>query len=63
MNWSDRFKHKTTWLGILSIAAGVIEGIFDGDWAKGSEKILFGLALITGREAIAKAENAAKGKQ
>ena len=45
---------KTFWVGVITIATGVIMGVFDKDWAAASDKILFGLAIITGRAAIEK---------
>jgi len=45
---------KTFWVGLVIIATGVIEGVFDGDWSAAMEKILAGLLVITGRDAISK---------
>lgn len=53
MNWKALVKTKTFWVGVLTIAAGAVEAAFDG-WSAGSEKILLGLAIITGRSALAK---------
>jgi len=50
------WKTKTFWVGLLTVGAGVLEGIFDGDWASGSEKIIAGLVIITGRDALLKLE-------
>ena len=47
---------KTTWVGIVTIATGIIEGIQSEDWSAAMDKILLGLALITGRDAIRKLE-------
>jgi len=55
MNWQELFKTKTFWVGVVAIAAGIVEGVFDG-WDKAYEKILLGLAMITGRHAIGKTD-------
>ncbi len=52
----DLLRKKTTWVGIISILAGVIEGLFDGDWGSASTKVLAGLAMVTGRHALQKTE-------
>ena len=45
---------KSTWVGLLAVAGGVIEGIFDGDWASASDKIILGLGIIAARHAYQK---------
>lgn len=55
MNFKDIWKTKTFWVGVLTVAAGIIEGVFDG-WGQGYEKILLGLAIITGRHAVGKVQ-------
>jgi hypothetical protein len=47
-------KTKTFWVGISALALGLGQGFVDGDWSVGSDKILFGLACITGRDALLK---------
>lgn len=47
-------KTKTFWVGLITIAAGVVEGVFDGAWNDALTKILIGLGMITGRQAIEK---------
>ena len=37
--------------------AGLITGVFDGDWHTAVDKLLVGLALVTGRDALTKLEN------
>jgi len=49
-------KTKTFWVGLVAIAIGLIQGIFDGDWSSAVNKFLIGAGLITGRHAIAKIE-------
>ena len=58
MNWRELIKTKTFWVGVIAIAGGIVEGVFDG-WDQAFEKILLGAALVTGRQAIGKA---AKGE-
>ena len=48
------WKLKTTWVGILMVLAGVVQAVFDRDWAAAGDKVLAGLALIAGRDAIRK---------
>lgn len=55
MNWRDLVKTKTFWVGVIAIAGGIVEGVFDG-WDRAWEKILLGLGLITGRHAIGKTD-------
>ena len=55
MNFKEIWKTKTFWVGALTIGAGIIEGVFDG-WGQGYEKILLGLAMITGRHAVGKVQ-------
>lgn len=45
---------KTAWVAILTIAAGIVEWVFDGDRTGGLEKILLGAALFAGRDAYRK---------
>ena len=47
---------KTFYVGLLAVAAGIIEGLFDEDWSSAVEKILAGLLMITGRSALQKME-------
>ena len=48
------FKTRTAWIGVLTIGAGVVEWVFDGDKSAAFEKILLGAAMITGRYGIVK---------
>lgn len=54
----ELIKTKTFWTGVIAIAAGIIEAVFDG-WSQGAEKMLLGVGMIVGRQAVGKA---AKGK-
>lgn len=53
MNPKPWYRRKTLWVGVVAIAAGLIQGIFDGNWSDGLTKILGGLAAITGRQTLA----------
>jgi hypothetical protein len=48
-------KKKTFWVGVATIGVGVYE-IATGSGSGGIEKILLGLGMITGRQAIEKLE-------
>ena len=48
------WKTKTFWVGILAMGAGLVQGIFDGDWGAASTKLLLGAGMITGRDALRK---------
>ena len=50
----NMLKTKTTWAGLLTIGAGVIEWVFEGDRSAALEKIMLGLGLIFMRHAISK---------
>jgi len=58
----DLLKTKTFWIGIVTLAAGIIEACFsDGEQFSfslttllSSEKVLLGLGMITGRHALLK---------
>jgi len=58
VKFGELLKTKTFWVGVITVGAGIVEGIFDG-WSQGLEKIMLGLGMIVGRQAIAKA---AEGK-
>lgn len=47
-------KSRAFYVGLLAIAGGLIEGLFDDNWAAASDKILGGLAIIFVRDGIAK---------
>jgi len=49
------WKTKTFWVGILSIAAAAVDFAF-GDRAGAVNKLLIGIGLICGRDAIRKVE-------
>lgn len=53
-------KTKTFWVGLLTIGAGVVEWVFEGDKQGAMDKILAGLVVITGRDALAKLIEAKK---
>ncbi len=50
----ELLRTRTAWIGLLTIGAGIVEWVFDGDRSAAFEKILLGAAMITGRHAIAK---------
>ena len=49
-------KTKTFWVGVLMIGAGAVSYFFDGDVNGALTKVVAGLALITGRDALRKLE-------
>lgn len=53
----DLWKTKTFWVGIVTVLAGLIKGIFDGNWSgENMLLILGGAGMITGRHAVKKLE-------
>ncbi len=50
------WKTKTAYVGLLMIAAAIVQVVFDGDWQGAMTKFLAGAALIAGRDALAKLE-------
>lgn len=48
----DLLKKKTTWAGLLMVAKGVYDGVFNDDW--NFEVIMLGVAIVTGRHALQK---------
>ncbi|MCB9852783.1 MAG: hypothetical protein H6819_06780 [Phycisphaerales bacterium] len=61
MNWRELIKTKTFWVGVLAIAGGIIECVFDG-WDRCYEKILLGLGMIAGRHAVGKTQASVPNK-
>ncbi len=49
------WKTKTLYVSLLTIATGIVMGIFDG-WQQAMPYILGGLGAITGRDALSKIE-------
>ena len=45
---------KTGKAGVLAIIGGILVVIYDGNWSDAFNKIMLGVALLTGRHAIAK---------
>ena len=52
----ELLRKKTFWVGLILIATGLVNGIFDGEWDRGILEILGGAAAITGRQSVAKLE-------
>lgn len=52
----DTFKSKTFWMGIITVATGVVAFCY-GEADKGIGCIIAGGAMITGRDAIQKTIN------
>lgn len=49
----NTFKSKTFWLGIVTVAYGAVE-VVNGGGDQGVQKIIIGMGLIFGRDAISK---------
>jgi hypothetical protein len=47
---------KTFWAGVLTIAWGAKVAVVDGDYNSGIQTVLVGIAIVTGRQAIAKVQ-------
>lgn len=56
MNWREMVRTKTFWVGVVTIAAGIVEMVFDG-WDQGIEKVMLGAGLITLRHGVGKSAN------
>jgi hypothetical protein len=61
----DMWKTKTFWVGVVAVISGLVAAFFPGDgfaWPGfvaliGNEKILLGIGMITGRQALKKLES------
>ena len=61
MKWSlikkTLLKTKSFWVGLVTVGAGIFFYVKGGDVSLGTQLVLIGLAIITGRDAIEKLIN------